>query len=57
MARALGIREASTVHYWKRTRRIPASWQAIVLHRARELGIEVTAEDVMFPFPEDRQLS
>lgn len=53
MARALGS-NPGTVHSWKRARRIPAGWQPTILARAAELRIDVSAEDVMFPFPEDR---
>lgn len=55
MARAIGS-NPGTVHSWKRARRVSPAWQPIVLRRAAELGLDVTAEDVMFPFPEDRGL-
>ena len=46
------------IHYWRKTRRIPAGdEQKKVLTRAVELGLDVTSEDVMFPFPEDRLVS
>ena len=53
MARKLGA-NPFTVMGWKRRRRVPAAHQPLVLRRATELGIDVTAEDIMFPFPEDR---
>lgn len=53
MARKLSA-AVGTVNSWKRARRIPAPWQPRVLRVAQELGIDVTAEDVMFPFPADR---
>ena len=55
MARKLAA-SPFTVAGWKRARRVPATWQPRVLCRAAELGIDVSAEDVMFPFPEDRAL-
>lgn len=55
MARKLGA-NPFTVAGWKRKRRVPAAHQATILNRAAELGIDVSAEDVMFPFPEDRGL-
>jgi hypothetical protein len=54
MARKIGAK-APAVHNWKKQRRVPAAWQPHILRRAGELGLDVTAEDVMFPFPEDRQ--
>ena len=53
MARELGI-SSSTVHAWKQARRIPSEHQPTVLRRGQELGLDVSAEDVVFPFPEDR---
>ena len=53
MARRVG-EAASTVDGWKARRRIASKKQAIVLQRGVELGLGITAEDVMFPFPEDR---
>lgn len=54
MAEDLGY-SRQRIHYWRTTRRIPAGTeQKKVLLRAAELGIDVTSEDVMFPFPEDR---
>jgi len=53
MAREIGAK-APAVHGWKKKRRVPSAWQPVVLKRAAELGLPVTAEDVMFPFPEDR---
>lgn len=34
---------------WKAAGRIPAGKQPAVLERGRELGIEITAEDVVYP--------
>lgn len=56
MAAAVG-EAPSSVQGWKRRRRIPSKKQETVLRRAAELGIDVSAEDVMFPFPEDRALA
>jgi hypothetical protein len=39
----------STVSGWKIAGRIPAGKQPSVLEKARELGIPVTAHDVVFP--------
>jgi len=39
----------STVNGWKSERRIPATKQPAVLAKAEELGLPVTAEDVVFP--------
>ena len=39
----------STVQSWKTNGRIPAHKQPGVLRKARELGLPVTAEDVIFP--------
>lgn len=47
----------SSVQGWKRRRKIPAKKQAKVLDSGRRLGLDVSAEDVMFPFPEDRTAS
>lgn len=44
----------STVSDWKRRRHVPAKKQSNVLKRGGEAGLGITAEDVMFPFPEDR---
>lgn len=55
MARKLS-KPVGTVNSWKRARRVSAAEQPFVLRRATELGLDVTAEDVMFPFPEDRPL-
>lgn len=43
----------STVQSWKAAGRIPASKQAGVLEKARELEIEVDAEDIIFPVGRD----
>ncbi len=53
MARALRM-APSTVDGWKQSRRIPAEHQPHVLRKATELEIDVSAEDVIWPFPEDR---
>lgn len=50
-----GLRSPSTVLGWKKNRRVPSDWQPRVLLLGNELGLDVTAEDVMFPFPEDRE--
>ncbi|WP_375243451.1 carph-isopro domain-containing protein [Sphingomonas parapaucimobilis] len=39
----------STVQSWKTCGRIPAHKQASVLQKAEELGLPVTAEDIVFP--------
>ena len=39
----------STVQSWKSTGRVPATRQPDVLAKAEELGLPVTAEDVIFP--------
>lgn len=39
----------STVQSWKVAGRIPASKQAAVLEKARELDLALTAEDIIFP--------
>ncbi|RIA37502.1 hypothetical protein DFR49_3387 [Hephaestia caeni] len=44
------LREApSTVQSWKTSGRVPAGRQPAVLEKAQELGLDVTAEDVVFP--------
>lgn len=48
MANHLG-ESPSTVQSWKTSGRIPAAKQPKVLEKARELALDVTAEDVMFP--------
>lgn len=53
MATALGM-SPFTVAGWKRRRRISSKQQGHVLDTARKLGMQLQAEDVMFPFPEDR---
>lgn len=53
MARKIGAK-APAVHGWKKKRAVPRAWQPRILERAGELGLGVTAEDVIFPFPEDR---
>lgn len=40
----------STVNSWKSARRIPAMQQPKVLAKAEDLGLDVCAEDVVFPF-------
>lgn len=52
-----GIRKAadllgkppSTVQSWKNSGRIPSHEQPLVIERAKEAGIPVSAEDVVFP--------
>lgn len=39
----------STVQGWKSAERIPAQRQPAVLAKAHELGLPVTAEDIIFP--------
>lgn len=39
----------STVQSWKAAGRIPAAKQGAVLEKARELELDVAAEDVIFP--------
>ncbi len=39
----------STVQSWKAAGRVPAGKQPKVLEKAEELGIAITAEDVIFP--------
>jgi hypothetical protein len=48
MAQALG-ESPSTVQTWKKTGRVPSIKQPDLLEKASELGIAVTAEDVVFP--------
>lgn len=48
MAELLG-EPPSTVQSWKTAGRIPAQKQPLVMERAKEAGIEITAEDVVFP--------
>jgi len=56
MARKLGL-TASRGASWKRARRVPAGeMQELVILRGGELGLEISAEDVMWP-PEDRPSS
>lgn len=40
---------ASTVQSWKQNGRIPAHEQALVIERARAAGVDVSAEDVVWP--------
>ncbi|NIJ07214.1 DNA-binding transcriptional regulator YdaS (Cro superfamily) [Sphingomonas vulcanisoli] len=54
MARQLDLSK-STVDSWKRARQIPAQHQPLLLKRAADLGVDITAEDVIFPFPQDRE--
>lgn len=56
MARALNTNHG-TVGSWKKTRKIPAKWQSIVLERAQQLNLGITAEDIVYPFPEDRPVA
>lgn len=39
----------STVQSWKASGRIPAHKQPLVLERAEAAGIEISAEDVVYP--------
>lgn len=48
MATALGERP-STVQSWKDNGRVPSTKQPMVLDKAKELGISVTANDVVYP--------
>lgn len=48
MAELLG-EAPSTVQSWKTAGRIPAQKQPLVLEKAKQAGIELTAEDVVFP--------
>lgn len=52
MGEALG-EPPSTVQSWKSAGRIPAFKQPDVLAKAIELGLEVTAEDIIFPLGRD----
>ena len=45
----------STVQSWKAAGRIPASKQGAVLEKARELELDLTAEDIIFPMGPDSQ--
>lgn len=46
----------STVQSWKAAGRIPSTKQPGILSRAVEIGVDVTAEDVVFPLKQ-RSLS
>lgn len=48
MADMLG-KPPSTVQSWKNSGRIPAQEQPSVLQCGRDAGIEITADDVVFP--------
>ena len=48
MANHLG-EAPSTVNDWKNAGRIPSTKQPGVLAKAEELGLEITAEDIVFP--------
>ena len=48
MAAALG-EKPSTVQSWKTTGRVPSIKQPEVLEKASQLGIRITAQDVVFP--------
>lgn len=48
MAEALG-EAPTTVQSWKAVGRIPATKQPAVLEAAKRLGLEIRAEDVVFP--------
>jgi DNA-binding transcriptional regulator YdaS (Cro superfamily) len=54
MAEALDL-PLATIIRWQQDRLIPADQQPHVLRTAAQLEIAVTAEDVVFPFPADRQ--
>jgi hypothetical protein len=43
------VAPASTVHGWKKEGRIPAGEQPYVLAIAEQIGIQITAEHVVFP--------
>lgn len=43
------LQPPSTVASWKATGRIPANHQPAVLDKAAELGLDITADDVVFP--------
>ena len=45
LARALGHKHPTTVQGWKDRKFIPARHQTEVLKRARELGIDLVADD------------
>lgn len=45
----------STVQSWKTAGRIPAQKQPLVLERAGAAGIDITADDVVFPM-QDKSL-
>lgn len=47
----------STVQSWKTAGRVPAGKQRLVLAKARDLDLPVTAEDVIYPFgyPRDEE--
>jgi DNA-binding transcriptional regulator YdaS (Cro superfamily) len=53
MAEALSLPIAEVLR-WRDEHRVPAEQQPFLLRRAQELGLDVSAEDVIFPFPEDR---
>lgn len=48
MAKLLG-EPPSTVQSWKSAGRIPSQKQPLVIQRARDAGISVTADDVVWP--------
>jgi hypothetical protein len=39
----------STVQSWKNSGRIPAQKQPLVLEKAETAGVDITADDVVFP--------
>jgi hypothetical protein len=49
--------EVATIIRWQHDRSIPADHQRVVLKTGLRLGIAIAAEDVMFPFPEDRDMN
>jgi DNA-binding transcriptional regulator YdaS (Cro superfamily) len=44
----------STVQSWKSAGRIPAHKQPLVIERAKAAGVEVTADEVVFPFGQEQ---
>jgi len=47
----------STVQSWKANGRIPSHKQALVIDKGREVGIDVTAEEVVFPLGRPDELA
>lgn len=46
-ARALGINDPSTISKWRKNRSIPSSRYQQILSKARELGLNLSAEDLI----------